>query len=233
MNSEHSKLVKIHFDSKYHDYDILIRNLIPEYDNMHRIVEGAVDFPRSQSANILDLGIGTGQTALALLEKFPNAHIDGVDISKKMIGQGKERLRNFSNSNRVSFFEQDIKDLDIKKMYDAVIAVLCIHHLNEKQKQKLFRKIFDSLKVNGVFIIGDIIKFESEKETTEKENQWKEFLIKNLGEKEGNYWFENYQEEDLPSSIPEQLRWLKEVGFTETKLLWQYINYAILFARKT
>ena len=93
MDEEHSKLVKDHFDSKYYDYDILIRKLIPEYDRMHQIVEDAVNFPLNQPVSILDLGVGTGQTALSLLEKFSNASIDGVDISGRMIEQGKERLQ--------------------------------------------------------------------------------------------------------------------------------------------
>lgn len=228
---DHSDLVKSHFDSKYYDYDILIRKLIPKYDDIHRLVVGAIDFPRNKKLEILDLGIGTGQTALALVEKFPSATIDGVDISEKMILQGKERLKNFLD--RLNFIEQDIKNLAVKKEYCACVAVLCIHHLHGEQKQTLFRKIFNLLVPNGIFVIGDIIKFDSDVETKEKEKQWRDFLISNLGPKEGSYWFENYQEEDLPSSISEQLTWLKNAGFAETKCLWEYMNYGVLFARKS
>jgi len=228
---DHSDLVKAHFDSKYYDYDILIRKLIPKYDDMHQLVVDSIDFPSDKKFDILDLGIGTGQTALALLKKFPNVEIDGVDISGKMIAQGKERLKDFLN--KVNFTEQDIKDLKAKKEYSACVAVLCVHHLSGKQKQALFKKIFSSLVPNGIFVIGDIIKFDSDIETKKKEGEWKDFLIKNLGENEGNYWFENYQEEDLPSSIPEQLRWLQEAGFAEAKSLWEYMNYGVLFARKS
>ena len=104
--------------------------------------------------------------------------------------------------------------------------------MNENQKPKLFRKIFDNLKVDGIFLIGDIIKFDSEKVTKEKEEEWRNFLIKNLGEKEGQYWFENYQEEDLPSSVSNQLEWLKQAGFKEVKCIWEYMNYAVFFGRK-
>lgn len=227
---EHSDLVKDHFDSKYYDYNILIRKLIPKYDDMHQLVIDAIGFSANEQLEILDLGIGTGQTALAVLKKFPNAQIDGVDISEKMIIQGKERLKDFLK--RVNFIKQDIKDLDVRKEYSACIAVLCIHHLSGEQKQTLFRKILRSLNPNGVFIIGDIIKFDSDIETKEKEKQWKEFLVKNLGEEEGIYWFENYQEEDLPSSISEQIKWLKDAGFSEVKCLWEYMNYGVLFASK-
>ncbi|MDD5253648.1 MAG: class I SAM-dependent methyltransferase [Candidatus Nanoarchaeia archaeon] len=230
MTKEHSELVKEHFEMKYNDYDKLIQNLIPKYTEMHNLVVELVDFPKENKLSILDLGVGTGQTALSLLQKFPNAILDGIDISPKMIEQAKIRLKNFLN--RITFSEQDIKDLQISRSYDACVAVLSIHHLNEKQKPELFRKIFDNLNENGVFAIGDIIKFDSEKVTKEKEEEWRNFLIKNLGEKEGQYWFENYQEEDLPSSVSNQLEWLRQAGFKEVKCIWEHMNYAVFFGRK-
>ena len=230
MTKEHSELVKEHFEMKYYDYDELIKKLIPKYTEMHSLVVQLVDFPEDKKLFILDLGVGTGQTALSLLQKFSNANLDGIDISPKMIEQAKIRLKNFLD--KITFSEQDIKNLKITKSHDACVAVLSIHHLNENQKPKLFRKIFDNLNEDGIFIIGDIIKFDSEKVTREKEEEWRNFLIKNLGEKEGQYWFENYQEEDLPSSVSNQLKWLKQVGFKEAKCIWEYMNYAVFFGRK-
>ncbi len=227
---EHSELVKEHFEIKYYDYDELIQKLIPKYTEMHNLVIKLVDFPKNSFLSILDLGIGTGQTALSLSQNFPNTTLYGVDISPKMIDQARIRLKNFLD--RIDFSEQDIKDLKITNSYDACVAVLSIHHLNENQKPKLFRKIFDNLNDGGVFVIGDIIKFDSEKLTKEKEKEWRNFLIKKLGEKEGQYWFENYQEEDLPSSVSNQLKWLKQAGFKEVKCIWEYMNYAVFFGKK-
>lgn len=230
MCKEHSKLVKEHFEIKYYDYDKLIQNLIPKYTEMHNLVVELVDFPQDQKLNFLDLGVGTGQTALSLLNKFPRATLDGIDISPKMIKQAKIRLKKYVD--KVAFYEQDIKKLVVKKKYDACIAILSVHHLDEKQKPILFRKIFDKLNENGIFVIADIIKFDSKRVTKKKENEWKKFLINNLGKRRGQYWFENYLEEDLPSSISNQLKWLKQVGFKEVKCVWEYMNYAAFFGIK-
>lgn len=230
MTKEHSELVKSHFENEYEEYDELIQNLIPKYTEIHNLVVQLVDFPKENKLTILDLGIGTGQTAFHLLKKFPNTRLDGIDISQKMIGQAKIRLKYFLD--KITFSEQDIKDLVIKDKHDVCVAVLSIHHLNEKQKLKLFKKIFDNLNENGIFVIGDIIKFNSEKVTKEKEEEWRNFLIKNIGEKDGQYWFENYQEEDLPSSVSNQLEWLKQAGFKDVKCIWEYMNYAVFFGRK-
>ena len=230
MKKEHSELVKEHFELKYSDYDELIRNLIPRYEEMHKLVVDSLPSSKDAKLRILDLGIGTGQTALKTLEKFPNACIDGIDISRKMIEQGKERLKKYFS--RVTFFESDITGFQFTKKYDAAIAVLCIHHLNSKQKQQFFSRVYRSLKEKGIFIIADIVKFDTEKETREKEQEWKKFLIKNLGEKEGNYWFENYQQEDLPDSTKNQLKWLEAAGFDDVTCIWEHINYAVIIAKK-
>jgi tRNA (cmo5U34)-methyltransferase len=230
MFNKHSKLVKEHFDKEYQEYDGLIRKLIPRYNEMHRLVIGSLNFPTNSKLKILDLGIGTGQTTLEVLQKFPNAQIDGVDLSEKMILQAKIRLKD--HLDRARFFQEDILKVKLIHKYDAVISVLCIHHLDSKQKKEFFPKVFNCLKEGGIFVIADIIKFDSEKETKEKEQEWKNFLAENFEEKEANFWFENYKIEDLPDSTKSQLIWLKNSGFRETKSLWGYMNYAVFSGKK-
>ncbi len=230
MKKEHSDLVKEHFEAKYYDYDALIRKLIPNYEQMHRSVIDLVD-AKSEKPALLDLGIGTGETALHLLQKYPQAAIDGFDISPKMIEQGKARLQ--KESGRVRFSEQDIKNLDLgDQTYDAGVAVLSVHHLTGEQKQELFEKVFNHLKEGGIFVLGDIVKFDSDEETHVKEEEWRAHLIQNLGQEEGQYWFENYLEEDLPSSVNEQIQWLRDAGFSDARSAWEYMNYAVFFGRK-
>lgn len=230
MEKEHSDLVKEHFEAKYYDYDALIRKLIPNYAQMHQSIIDLVDV-KSEKPALLDLGIGTGETALHLLQKYPQATIDGFDISPRMIEQGKARLRD--KLGQVRFTEQDIKNLDLgDHSYDAGVAVLSVHHLNGEQKQALFKKLFNHLKEGGIFVLGDIVKFDSDEETRAKEDEWRAFLVQNLGQEEGQYWFENYQEEDLPSSVNEQLQWLTDAGFSDARSTWEYMNYAVFFARK-
>tara|TARA_Y100000034_G_C6850009_1_gene385536 strand:- start:600 stop:1271 length:672 start_codon:yes stop_codon:yes gene_type:complete len=222
---DHTKLVKDHFEIKYTDYDQLIRNLIPKYEEMHNLVVENIHF--SKDLKILDLGIGTGQTSLQILKQFPQAKIDGVDISKSMLVQAKARLKDYN----VQFFESDAMDFKFEKKYDAAVAVLSLHHLNSNQKQEFFKRVYKTLRDDGVFIIADIIKFDSVSETKEKEKEWKKFLINNLGEKEGNYWFDNYLEEDLPDSVNNQLKWLIAAGF-KAECIWEHLNYAVIVARK-
>jgi tRNA (cmo5U34)-methyltransferase len=40
-------------------------------------------------------------------------------------------------------------------------------------------------------------------------------------------WFQKYLEEDIPSSVEEQTKWLAEAGFADAGCHWRYLNYAI------
>lgn len=230
MLQSHSELVKQHFDIKYQDYDNLIRKLIPKYDEMHVMVLNLLDYPLDAGLCILDLGIGTGQTSLELLAKFPNLYIDGVDVSQNMILQAKLRLSDYIE--RVNLYNENMTQFDLRNEYDGCVAVLSVHHLDGQQKADLFKKVYDGLRSGGMFVIGDLIKFDNRKETEAKENEWKQFIISSLGEKEGTYWYDNYLEEDLPSSVGQQLSWLKEAGFKDVGKVWEHMNYAVIYARK-
>jgi len=214
---------------KYADYDRLIKNLIPRYEEMHSVAIDQFNFPPQNELSFLDLGIGTGQTALVLLNKFPKARVHGVDISPNMLMQAKERLRQMED--RIIFSEENMTVFKPRERYDGCIGILSIHHLNENQKRNLFGKVFTSMKSGGIFSIGDIITFDNKIDAAIKEKEWKKFLIKNLGDKEGDYWFQNYLEEDLPSSVASQLKWLNDIGF-RAECVWEYMNYAVISAEK-
>ena len=233
MVEDHSELVKEHFTNRYHknwEYDDLIRKLIPKYEEMHFKVINLISFPKDKKINVLDLGIGSGQTALEILKKFPNSFIDGIDIAGDMIEKSKNRLKGYLD--RVNFYNQDMKKFDFKKKYDLIVAVLSIHHLTFEEKQIFYRKLYQILNEGGILIVGDIIKFNSKEKTQKKEEEWKDFLINNLGKKEGKFWFDNYLEEDIPETIENQLKWMEESGFNEFNSVWEHINYGVFYGRK-
>ncbi len=230
MTKEHAQIVKEHFETAYQNYDKLIKKLIPKYEQMHKLVVDSLDFPKNAKIKVLDLGIGTGHTSLMILKKFPNAEIHGHDIAENMLNQARVRLKKYSS--RVKIFQGNISKAKFKEKYDAVVSVLCIHHLNAKEKKAQFKKIYNLLNRPGVFAIGDIVKFDTTEETKAKEEEWKEILLKNLGPKKAKYYFENYLEEDIPDSTNNQLKWLKNAGFNEVNCVFEHINYAVIHARK-
>lgn len=230
MVKEHSQIVKEQFEAEYEEYDKNIRDVLPNYEEMNKKVIEEVNLNKWRELEILDLGIGTGQTAIRLLEKFPKSRVTGIDLSPKMLERAKNRLIKFLD--RVKFIEGDITDFKSSQKYDACVAVLSVHHLNQKEKQQLFSKIFNSLSEKGIFVIGDMIIGDSEKETNQIEGEWEKHLIRKLGKKEAENWMKIYRKEDIPDSINNQLQWFRKAGFSEVKCGWNKLNCAVFYGKK-
>ena len=95
-----------------------------------------------KQAKILDLGCGSGRDSLAFLNA--GFDVDAIDGSKKMceIAQSKTGL-----SIRNIRFEQ----LDDQNQYDGVWACASLLHLPKNELPKVFSKIIEALKEDGLF----------------------------------------------------------------------------------
>ena len=47
-----------------------------------------------------------------------------------------------------------------------------------------------------------------------------------------NKWMPQYQEEDRPAKLIDQLNWLVELGFSDVDVIWKYYNFAVYGGRK-
>ena len=114
------------------------------------------------SDHILEVGCGTGLTALLLAKSV--AQVTASDISAKMIEIGEEKSKE-QNINNVKFVQADIDNsADIKGPYDAVLAHSLLHLLEDPKGA--IEHFHTHLKQGGYFIsktfcsAGDSISFK-------------------------------------------------------------------------
>ncbi len=130
-----------------------IRSAFPRYDELQAEAVKAIPFAPER---VLDLGMGTGQTANVLLETYPDAWIIGLDASAEMVFRAR----------------QDYDDVQLARMedplpdgpWDLVISVLSTHHLTSDEKKSLFRRVRSEAKA---LVLGDQVK--TDKQTLEPE----------------------------------------------------------------
>lgn len=102
----------------------------------------------SPKDNILEVGCGTGSTALLLAENVNQ--ITASDLSANMIRIGKEKAENQGVSN-IKFINAELSDSKIDTgPYDAVLALNILHLLEDMPAA--IERINGLLKSDGIFI---------------------------------------------------------------------------------
>jgi tRNA (cmo5U34)-methyltransferase len=120
-----------------------VRAGVPRYDELQ---DEAIDAIPLTPGQVLELGVGTGETTGRLLERFPEAEVIGLDSSPEMVFRAQE----LGIETRLARIEDPLPD----GPWDLVISVLTVHHLKSAQKRDLFRRVREQAR-SGV--IGDMV----------------------------------------------------------------------------
>jgi tRNA (cmo5U34)-methyltransferase len=153
---------------------------IPGYEELQEAVATATD--GLTFGTVLELGTGTGETALRVLARHPGALWTGIDASEPMHNRARERLP--GADLRLARLEDPLPE----GPFDLVISALAVHHLDAEAKRGLFERV---ARVTDAFVLGDVVVPERPEDA--------------VIDIDGVY--------DVPSSVAEQLSWLREAGF--------------------
>ncbi|RKD22182.1 demethylmenaquinone methyltransferase / 2-methoxy-6-polyprenyl-1,4-benzoquinol methylase [Caminicella sporogenes DSM 14501] len=100
-----------------------------------------------ENSKILDVGTGTGVLIKYLIEKNP-LKVVAVDIAEKMIEVAKSKYED----KRIQFIVSDIMDYKENKDFEYIFIYSAYPHF--KDKNKLFRHLYDLISVGGKIIIA-------------------------------------------------------------------------------
>ncbi|SKB52421.1 class I SAM-dependent methyltransferase [Daejeonella lutea] len=218
------------YDQLSSKYSELIIKCVPRYpelmDNMFRYLPS--DF---QPKRILDLGCGTGNLTELMLKTFPEAEIDALDISENIL---KESRKRFSQIPNIRYIQADFKSLHLAPgSYDLVMSTIAIHHIEDYHKSKLYKEVYQALTDKGIFIFADQTRGITDEIYHKNISSWKNEAFK-LGSTQENWdmWMKHQDAHDFHTPVPWHLQELANAGFTETDLLWKYLLWAVIWARK-
>lgn len=120
-----------------------VRGQVPLYDALQDAAVAAVPF---EPGKVLELGIGTGETASRLLRRYPDAEITGLDSDPDMLFKAREVAHEVS----LARMEDPLPD----GPWDLILSVLSVHRLTADQKQNLFRRVREQ---SRALVIGDFV----------------------------------------------------------------------------
>ena len=153
--------------------------------------------------DLLELGIGTGETTRRVLALHRGARLTAIDSSEAMLGRAREAFPDAEL--QLSGLEDPLP----QGPFDLVVSVLAVHHLDGKGKRDLFRRVADVLRPDGRFVLGDLVVPERERDRVVPVD-----------------WVM-----DLPDRVADQLEWLHEVGLL-AEVVWNHKDLAVLRARR-
>lgn len=107
---------------------------------------------KDKNLNILDLSTGTGNIAIELAIKFPNANIFGVDISAEMLNIAQQKTEKQGIKN-ITYQLQDVENLEFDNMKFDIIT--CGYGLFfYPNMDEVFKDICSRLKSDGKFLFS-------------------------------------------------------------------------------
>lgn len=227
MDTTKNKLIE-QFNENAIQYDSQRKKLIPCFEDFYSIpisiIEAKNDTPR-----VLDIGAGTGLFSSFIKEKYPNAKITLIDISENMLDVAKQR---FKDDNNVDYIVADYTEYEFNQTFDIVISSLSIHHLDDKDKIKLYNKVFTLLNENGLFLNADQVLGHTPFIENLYKNDWK-YKVETSGlmKEEIEAAFERTKLDKM-STLENQLNCLTQIGFKDVDCVYKYFNFVVLFGRK-
>ena len=217
------------------EFDTNIRQLLPYYDEMLDAIALCVP---SESKRILELGCGTGELSLKVLQQCPHAELVAVDYSPRMIDFIQEKLDSNGERDRVKALQLDFgawanDETEVGDNFDAVISSLAIHHLSDEMKAKLFQKSARCLNPNGRFWNADPVlpEFpelsdiynESRQRWAQKQGLDLDAVRNRIGKSED----QGYSSHDQLATLDSHLQMLQAAGFSKTAVIWKYYNLGV------
>jgi SAM-dependent methyltransferase len=104
------------------------------------------DAGNPENAIVLEIGCSNGRDAQAITEHTP--YYTGIDTSEKMLAKARERLP------EVHFEQADAITYEYPNNLELALAFGSPRHFNLEELTTLLRKVYDALRVGGIFYIS-------------------------------------------------------------------------------
>jgi tRNA (cmo5U34)-methyltransferase len=198
---------------------------IPQREHVLQLIKLIFSFyinTEIKNPHVIDLGCGDGAITKILIDVNKNLLSTLIDGSEHMLESARKNIPN----------------INIKETIH--ISSLAIHHLNEIEKDRLFKYIYAKLKPGALFINYDPVLSPSLELEQLNLIIWKEWIlnyeakISPRRDKSLEYIPSQYKsnEDNVPSTLDSQLEMMKNAGFLGVNLFYKYGLFCLFGGRK-
>ncbi len=211
------------------EYDSNRRKFIPCFDDFYKNTTEFIASNIEEPKQIVDLGAGTGLLTYFWYQQYPDSKYMLVDIADEMLNVAQKRFDGIENiSYQTENYIYKLPDI----IFDMVISALSIHHLEDKDKKKLFERIYDSLPNGGLFVNYDQF-CAGQTEMNHWFNSFWESQLANSGltDKDIELWKER-RKLDRECTVEQEADMLKNCGFKIVKCVYSCQKFSVIVATK-
>ncbi len=137
--------------------------IAPKYDLLNHTLSVGIDkiwrrrvvniVKRYQPRRILDMATGTGDLAIALARRIPEAYIVGADPSEGMLTEARKKVADLGLSDRIRFrttYAEAISSQD-EPLFDVVTVAFGVRNFEDMARG--LRQLRESLRPGGKLVI--------------------------------------------------------------------------------
>ena len=212
-------------------FDDMLNRSVPFYkQNLYLQIDILKNF-LNENDKVVDLGSSTGTFLIELAKKCDKKlNLIGIDSSKAMIENAKKKAKAFGAN--ILFLEKDFLNYDFSNS-NAIVANYTIQFIRPLKREKLIKKIYNSLNENGLFLMSEKLITEHKKLNKIMIDIYYEYK-KNKGYSE----YEIAQKREalenvlIPYTMQENIEMLKNAGFNNIEVIFRWNNFATFIAFK-
>jgi tRNA (cmo5U34)-methyltransferase len=214
---------------------------VPDREEQIDLVTDLVP-PTNATRHVVDLCCGEGLLSRAILGRHPYVILHGYDGSPRMLAKAKETVGEFHDRFNDRLF--DLAEPGWRAFHwgvHAFVSSLAIHHLDGDGKRALFASLRAALLPGGVLIVADLVEPTTTRGRELAAKAWDQAVRQRSMQMRGDLsGFERFQAVnwnyysdpnpsplDTPSTLAEQIDWLRLLGFVNVDVHWMKAGHAI------
>ena len=220
----------------------LSRAMVPGREEIERTFLDLIPAEPDEPFFAVEIGTGAGWLSAAVLREFSKAKILGLDGSPEMLSTAAELLALYGDRAELRRFrlEEPSWTEGLPQAVGVFLSSLVLHHLDGSGKRDLFARLLDRLKPGGALLFADVMEPRTERARRHFAAAWEEEVRRRSEEIHGDTraheffvrerWniYSHPDPMDRPSTLPEQLCWMKEAGSEGVDVFWARAGHALL-----
>lgn len=212
-------------------FDDMINRSVPFYKEVAELISNFAVKNVEENSTIYDLGCSTGTLLIDIFAKSDKSlNLIGIDSSEAMIERAKRKSKAYGA--KIEFLKADILDFDYNKA-DVFISNYTLQFIRPIKRDKLIKKIYNSLKEDGIFIFSEKVISEDKKLNKDLIDIYFDFK-----KKQGYSEFEIMQKREalenvlVPYTVKENEEMVKSAGFKHFEVIFRWANFATFIAKR-